>query len=230
MPTQIKKEVMNSSKTVTKNPRDAEVAPEYASNMLEFHGHHCLRQVVILSMLSGKQIIVKGIRSEEDNPGLKDYEVDLLKLVQKISNGTDVNINKTGTRLILKPGIIDSGEGLSVEHNCHLGRSITYYLECVCILGIFGKSMMNLKLHGNTDDSTDQSIESFKSSISCLLTHFGASGSLSIQVKKRGFAPQGGGLVQVTQSFVRMLEAVSLVDEGKVKRVRGIVTSAKVSP
>jgi len=87
----------------------------------------------------------------------------LIKLIEKVTNGTEVNINKTGTRLILKPGIIDSGEGAPIEHNCDLKRSITYYLECLLLLGIFGKSNMNLTLHGNTDDSTDQSIDSFKS-------------------------------------------------------------------
>ena len=61
-------------------------------------------------------MIVKDIRSEDENPGLKSYEVDLLKLIQKVTNGTDVNINKTGTRLILRPGIIDSAEGMPIEH------------------------------------------------------------------------------------------------------------------
>jgi RNA 3'-terminal phosphate cyclase-like protein len=49
--------------------------------MLEFHGHQSLRQVVMLSMLSGKSAIVKGIRAEDENPGLRSYEVDLLKLI-----------------------------------------------------------------------------------------------------------------------------------------------------
>jgi RNA 3'-terminal phosphate cyclase-like protein len=79
----------------------------------------------------------------------------LLKLIKKLTNGTEVNINKTGTRLILKPGIIDSGEGAPIEHKCDLKRSITYYLECIVFLGVFGKQAMNLTLHGNTDDSID---------------------------------------------------------------------------
>ena len=37
-------------------------------------------------------------------------------------------------------------------------------------------------------------------------------------------------MVQVQQSYAKNLEAISLIDEGKVRRVRGIVTSAKVSP
>ncbi len=86
-----------------------------------------------------------------------------------MSNGTDININKAGTRVIFKPGIIDSGEALLIEHECNLGRSITYYLECIVVLGIFGKTMLNLTLTGNTDDRVDQSIESFKSAMTYLL-------------------------------------------------------------
>ena len=50
---------------------------------------------------------MKDIRADEENPGLRDYELSLLKLIEKITNGCDININKTGTRLILKPGIVD---------------------------------------------------------------------------------------------------------------------------
>ena len=66
-----------------------------------------------------------------------------------------VNINKTGTRLIFRPGIIDANEGMPIEHQCDLARSVTYYLECVVILGIFAKTSVNLTLLGNTDDHID---------------------------------------------------------------------------
>ena len=49
-------------------------------------------------------------------------------------------------------------------------------------------------------------------------------------MQKRGFAPLGGGVVQIVQRFAKKLESVSMVDEGKIKRVRGLLTSAKVSP
>lgn len=147
-----------------------------------------------------------------------------------MTNGTEVNIDKTGTRLILRPGIIDCAEGMPIEHECDLSRSITYYLECVVILGIFGKTGLNLSLTGNTDDDLDQSIDSFKSCMVHLLDQFGAPNTLDIQVKKRGYAPKGGGVVKVTQQYVKQLDSISIIDEGKVKRIRGLVTSAKVSP
>lgn len=37
-------------------------------------------------------------------------------------------------------------------------------------------------------------------------------------------------MVRVSQDFAKRLESVSMTDEGKVKRIRGYVTSAKVSP
>jgi RNA 3'-terminal phosphate cyclase-like protein len=122
---------------------------------LEFHGHQYLRQQLVLSILSGRQIIVKNIRSTDENPGLKDYEMSLLKLLEKVTNGSVVNINKTGTRLIFRPGMIDCNEGLPIEHDCNLERNITYYLEVVVPLAVFGKTILNLTLKGNTDDNLD---------------------------------------------------------------------------
>ena len=129
--------------------------PKQTQSPLEFVGHENLRQVIMLSMLSSRQVIIKNIRQDDIDPGLKPYEVNLLKLVEKITNGSEVNINKTGTRLIFRPGIIDANEGMPIEHECDLERSITYYLECIVILGIFGKSTMNVTLSGNTDDNID---------------------------------------------------------------------------
>ncbi len=98
---------------------------------------------------------MKNIRSSEENPGLKDYELSLLKLIEKATNGSVVNINKTGTRLIFRPGMIDCNDGMPIEHECHLDRSITYYLEAIIPIAIFGKTILNLNLKGNTDDNLD---------------------------------------------------------------------------
>ena len=79
-------------------------------------------------------------------------EINLLQLLEKITNGCQITISKTGTRVIYKPGIIDSNEGLQVDHDCDLSRNISYYLEVICPIAVFGKSELNLLLTGNTDD------------------------------------------------------------------------------
>lgn len=163
---------------------------------LEFHGHAFLRQILTLSLLSGRQVIIKDIRGDETNPGLLPYEVNLLQLLEKLTNGTTSIINKTGTKVTFRPGIIDCNEGLLIEHACSLERSMTYWIEPACILGLFGKADLWMDLTGNTDDHLDQGVDSFYRSFDYLGKQFSA-GSLNLKVKMRGYAPLGGGLVTI---------------------------------
>eukprot|EP00966_Prymnesium_polylepis_P061560 1428580-Prymnesium_polylepis.1 len=63
-----------------------------------------------------------------------------------------------------------------------------------------------------------------------MLRHFGISEGVSLHVNKRGAPPLGGGEVTLTLPIVRELSPVQLVENAKVKRVRGIAYGAKVSP
>jgi RNA 3'-terminal phosphate cyclase-like protein len=62
-----------------------------------------------------------------------------------------------------------------------------------------------------------------------ILKHFGVD-QPSIEVKKRGLYPNGGGHISVYIPYIRELESVSLTDEGKVKRIRGVAYSCNVNP
>ena len=45
---------------------------------------------------------------------------------------------------------------------------------------------------------------------------------LSLQIKKRGSPPQGGGEVQFLCPIVKQVKTLNFVDPGKIKRIRGI--------
>ena len=62
-----------------------------------------------------------------------------------------------------------------------------------------------------------------------LLEKFGVPG-MEIKILKRGLPPQGGGLVIFNCGVVKELTAVQLIEEGKIKRIRGIAFSARISP
>ena len=62
-----------------------------------------------------------------------------------------------------------------------------------------------------------------------LLKHFGIEGA-SIEIKKRGLYPKGGGHISIQIPYVRELESISLTDEGKVKKIRGVAYSCNVNP
>ena len=54
--------------------------------MLRFKGSESFRQRLVFSTLSGKPIRIDDIRAQDENPGLRDYEASLLRLIEKKIN------------------------------------------------------------------------------------------------------------------------------------------------
>ena len=52
-----------------------------------------------------------------------------------------------GTKLRYKPGVIVGGKDL--EHDCGLQRGISYFVELLILLGLFGTSPMLIYLKGD---------------------------------------------------------------------------------
>lgn len=194
--------------------------------ILNFKGSNCLRQRIILSLLTGKTIVVDDIRP--DDGGLKDYEVNLLELVEKVTSGT--KLQNSGFKLRFNPGTLIGGE---FSHSCHLDRSISYYLEVLLSISPFCKKPIQATLEGITNDRIDPHVDALRESAITLLKRFigDVEGTkLDIKVMARGFKPQGGGRILFTCPIVRQLHPVQSLDYGKVKRVRGIAVAARVSP
>lgn len=90
-------------------------------SILHYKGSSFLRQKLILSILSGKTVQITDIRTLDDEPGLRDYEISLLKLLDKITNGTFVELNETGTAVFFRPGLLLGG---TFEHDCSIERGL----------------------------------------------------------------------------------------------------------
>lgn len=193
---------------------------------LRFRGSNCLRQRIILSLLTGRSIIIEDIRPDEN--GIQGYETNLLELVEKVTSGT--KIQQSSSRIQMSPGTIIGG---SFSHNCHLDRSISYYLEVILAIAPFCKRPLEATLAGITNDQIDPTVDAMKASALPLLKRFigDVEGSkLDIKVNARGFRPEGGGQILVTCPMVRQLQPIQLDEAGKIKRIRGIAVAARVSP
>ncbi|KAL6526012.1 hypothetical protein OROHE_015536 [Orobanche hederae] len=199
------------------------------TSYMKFRGSRNLRMRLLLSTLSLKPIQVDDIRADAAIPGLRPHEISFILLLQNISDGSNVVINETGTRLRYEPGIIIGGK--RPTHNCGLSRSMGYFLEPLIVLALFGKDALSIKLTGITNDSRDISVDTFKSTTLPLLKRFGVDPQgLDLKILSRGVAPNGGGEVLLTVPNLRdSLKAVVWTDEGMVKRIRGVTFSTKVS-
>ena len=131
-----------------------------------FEGSCHFRQRLICATLSGKTIRIQHIRSDDENPGLTEYEANALRLLDTISNGARIEINETGTVLKYTPGMILGGK---FQHDCGNKRSIGWFLEILLALGPFAKKPMQAVLTGITNDQIDVSIDTFRSTTLPLL-------------------------------------------------------------
>ncbi|CAI9109625.1 OLC1v1009476C1 [Oldenlandia corymbosa var. corymbosa] len=195
----------------------------------KLRGSQNLRLRLLLSTLSSTPILIEDIRAESMMPGLRPHEVSFLHLLETVCDGCKVEINETGTKLKYKPGIIMGGKHLS--HDCGRSRSIGYFLEPLIVLALFGKKPLTISLTGITNDSKDPSVDSFKSTTLPILKRFGVnSDGLDLKIQSRGVAPGGGGEVILSVPILQGgLTAVSWIDEGSVKRIRGVTFSTRVS-
>jgi len=194
----------------------------------EFRGSQYLRQRIVCSVLSGKPIVIKQIRHMDQQPGLLEFETSLLRLIEKLCNGCRVVIDDTGTSLLFEPGFLLGGK---IEHDCGNSRSIGYFLEALIVLAPFGKEPLHASLTGITNhaDNLDISVDLFRVVTLPILRHFGIEQGLEFKIMKRGSYPSGGGLVELKCPIVNRINPINLIEEGKIKRIRGIAYTARVS-
>nr|CAG4647894.1 EOG090X05X4 [Moina brachiata]SVE93005.1 EOG090X05X4 [Moina brachiata] len=198
------------------------------SSRLHYEGCNFFRQRIILATLSCRPVSITNIRSKDDDPGLREFEASFIRLIDKITNGSRIEVNETGTSVHYDPGLIYGG---TIEHDCSTQRSISYYLEPLLAVAPFCKKPLNLVLKGVTNHQLDPSIDILRCSALPVLKRFLlVDEGLQLKIVKRGAAPKGGGEVLFTCPIRKQLKPLQYIDPGKVKKIRGVAYALRTSP
>lgn len=193
----------------------------------EYDGCNFFRQRIYLSTLSGIPVRISNIRVNEDEPGIKEFEASFLRLMDKLTNGTKIEVSETGTALVYIPGLLVGGQ---CEHDCSNERSIGYFLEGIIPLAPFCKKPLKVLLSGVTNDKYDITVDTIKFVTIALMKKFGIDEGLDLKINKRGALPDGGGEIFFTCPVRRKLRPIQFIDQGKLKRIRGTAYCMKVAP
>jgi len=198
------------------------------SGSLEYTGSNYMRQRLVLATLTGRRVKIARIRHREDDPGIREAEAGFIRLIDKITNGSRIEVSETGSSLTYQPGVLVGGR---VEHDCSTERGVGYYLEPLMALAPFCKNPLHVTLTGVTNNQMDPSVDLIKASLLPVLKHFLLTDEgLEVKIQKRGVAPGGGGQVVFRCPVRRQLRPVRLTDQGKIKRIRGVAWAVRVSP
>jgi len=118
-----------------------------------------------------------------------------------------------------------------VSHDCGSSRALGYFLEALILIAPFARDPLDAALNGVTNhlNNLDISVDLFRVVTLPLLKHFGLVDGLEFKITKRGSYPNGGGLVELKCPIIKVINPVNILDEGQIKRIRGISYTAKVS-
>ena len=192
---------------------------------MEFTGCSLFRYRVVVSLIMGIPIRITRIRSKSDYPGLTDSEVKFLQLIAKITNGTEVDINETGTVLKFTPGIvINNSSNVPIFFDCGNETTLGYFLEGILPLVIFGKNKLDLSLTGLSNSKDDTGVDVISLVQLPLLKKFGVE-DIELKIVSRGENSQ----VSLKLTPIRRLSPINLVDSGKIKKVRGVAFTSRMN-
>ncbi|KAF2403963.1 18S rRNA biogenesis protein [Trichodelitschia bisporula] len=216
---------------------------------LHFTGHRHLVERLVLSTLTGRPIRVTKIRSSSvTDPGLAPYEVSFLRLLEAVTNGSQIEFSYTGTALAYRPGLITgsaAGHGASIdgvlrhEIPASCTRGVSYFLLPLCLLAPFSKSPVNVLFTGpgvitSATPTGDVSVDTVRTAILPIYEQFGIMNKLEIRTTQRSNPGPGGkgGTGEVQLIFghqVRLPKTVHLLNPGRVKSIRGVAYATGVS-
>ena len=223
------KETIITSKDLNNKPEEIKNSSKLNKNKyLELYGSNYFRLKIAYSILLNRAIKISDIRSDSINPGLTSYEINFLKLISSITNGTIIHINSTGTNLTLIPGTITNNYGDNFTFETDRSRGLTYYCEGLIPISFFGKESLHITLTGITNNDIDSSVDSFQMSTCLLMQKLIVGDTVEFKIKKRGVLPNGIGEIYFKIPIVTNFAPFDWKDEGKIKRVRGIAFTSKL--
>lgn len=196
-------------------------------------GSRSFRGRLVMATLAKRKLVISGIREESEAPGVTTAEANFVRLMDKLTTGSKIEINETGTVLTYEPGLLSGG---SLEHTCSPTKGVGWFLEAVLPLAPFCSGGLRLALRGVTSGGrTWRSADALKSTVENVMVQAFGVKEAEVRIERRQaggkeISEDPGRVVLTCRPPQKHLENISLVDEGLVKNVRGIAFCTRVSP
>ena len=185
-------------------------------------GGQILRLSVALSAVTQEPVMIKNIRCNRPNPGLRPQHVSAIHSVAQICNAK-VEGNKVGSSLInFYPSNLKGGK---YSFDIGTAGSVTLMLQACIIPSLFADENVEISITGGTDVKWAPPWDYFHY---VFLSHLNQM-NINIQacIIKRGYYPRGGGRVNVTIKPLEKFFPIIPKDKEKIQ-VKGIVHSANL--
>lgn len=155
-------------------------------------GGQMMRSAVALSCLTRRPFRMTNIRAGREKPGLKAQHVHVLKAAMRFA-GAGVEGAKEGSSVVtFQPG---PPRGATFEIDIGTAGSITLVMQTLLPALLFADGRSIVTVRGGTDTTKSPPFDYFREVV---LPHAAAfAEELTVECKRRGFYPKGGGEVRL---------------------------------
>jgi len=185
-------------------------------SMLE-GGGQLLRMAVAYSAIIGKPIRVQKIRAKRSEPGLRPQHLTAAKAVAELCSATVEGLKIGSSEVVFHPGSIVGG-----RHRFDIGTagSIGLLLQCVAPVAACAEKPTHLDIVGGTAVRRAMPVLMLREVVWKALKEMGFKGEL--EIKREGFYPRGGGLVEANIAPVEGLKPLRLLENMRISRIHGL--------
>ncbi len=181
-------------------------------------GGQLLRYSVALAALLRKSVRIYNIRAKRDNPGLRPQHLTAVKTIVEISGARVKGLSIGSTELYVEPGSRPRGGSFDVDIGT--AGSVSLLLQATLPVLAAADGEVKMTVRGGTDVKWAPPIEYFEHVLLPLLREFGLEAELKLL--RRGYYPQGGGIVEVRVKPSYPLKPVHLVETGGLEEIGGV--------
>jgi RNA 3'-terminal phosphate cyclase (ATP) len=169
-------------------------------------GGQIIRTAVTLSSLTGTPIEIENIRKGRDVPGLRPQHLTGIKILGKICNAKVDGLHVGSTALRFFPSKISNS---TLKEDVGTAGSIPLILQILIPAVAISKKHLKLSIIGGTDVAWSPTSNYTKFVLKEAYSRIGI--DFSMDIKKRGYYPKGGGLVDVQVLPFEKIKPISLL-------------------
>jgi len=186
-------------------------------------GGQIVRSSITLSCITKKPIIIENIRKKRKIPGLRPQHLTGIKLLAKICNAKVDGLKVGSTTIKFIPKTV---ENYTIEENIGTAGSISLILQILIPAVSISKNRLKLSIIGGTDVPWSPTSNFTKYVLSEAYSRMGM--NFSMEIKKRGYYPRGGGLVEIEVYPTKQLKPI-LLTQRQTKSVKLLCSYSDLS-
>jgi RNA 3'-terminal phosphate cyclase (ATP) len=174
-------------------------------------GGQIIRSAVTLSAITGKPVEIENIRKNRKVPGLRPQHLLGVKILSKICQAQVEGLYVNSTSLKFFPS---QGLNLDLQEDIGTAGSIPLILQVLVPAVSLMKKSLKLSIIGGTDVPWSPTSDYTKHVLSEALSRIGI--NFTMDIKKRGYYPKGGGIVEIQIQPCTSLNTISLLERKTV--------------